>query len=136
MGQKKVAVLILALLAILVFGAWQLLALQSKGQVAAAITIDIPLILHHKIQGSTHMYDGIVSLASSCDTLSNGISTEGVDPAHIKIHVSAGSVVCADAIKTQADFSVSFTGSGTTTPVIDAVIFNGMEIPHTLVEDQ
>lgn len=133
MRQRKTVILVVALLALLVFGAWQLSMLRTKQQASALVAVDLPIILHHVVQGGVHSYSGAVSLPNACDTLSNGISTQGVNPSHITIHLSQGSVPCSTATKTQAGFMVSFSGAGEA-PIVDAVILNGMEIPYTLVE--
>ncbi|MBY0473022.1 hypothetical protein K2Q00_01915 [Patescibacteria group bacterium] len=135
MRQRKAALLILVLLAILVLGAWGLLTLQTKQQAPTTVTIDLPLILHHSVRDGVHSYSGTISLPNACNTLSNGISTKGVDPSHLTIQLSEGSVPCPSAVKTAVEFLVSFT-DGRTAPVVDAVTFNGMEVPFTLTENQ
>lgn len=149
MGRNKVLIVVIVFLGVFIFGAWQLLMLRTKQQASATsldasasqapstlVTIDLPLILHHRAQGATHTYTGSVWLPNACDALSDGLSAQGVRPSHITIHLSIDGMTCPSATKTQADFSVSFAGADTKAPIIDAVTFNGMEIPYTLVEDK
>lgn len=136
MGHRNAAVLTVALLAVLILGAWGLFMLNTKQQASAAIVIDLPLILHRAEKDGAHSYSGSIFLPSACDTLSNGISTQGVNPAHITIRLSADRVACKTAAKTESEFLVSLTNSDEMPPIVDAVTFNGLEIPYTLVEDK
>lgn len=147
-GRQKTTVLVIVLLALLALGAWKFLALRSKQPSAAAsantsasstpslIAIDLPLMVHHVKKDASHTYSGSVWLPNACDALSSGMSTQGVNPSHLTIQLSADVTACPANTKTETDFSVSFSDSGTKAPVIDAVTFNGLQIPYTLVEDK
>ena len=150
MKREKAALLIIVLLGILTIGAWEVSVTHttpgnSQNSAATAIpettkglsnpvTIDLPLVLHAKVQGHTYTYSGSLWLPNTCDTLSNGTSVQGMNPSHITIKLEVDSAACAAPEKTSADFSVSFTSASAKAPVIDAVTFNGMEIPYTLAE--
>ncbi|OGC88500.1 hypothetical protein A2419_02035 [Candidatus Adlerbacteria bacterium RIFOXYC1_FULL_48_26] len=134
MGQRKAALLIVALLAVLVFGAWSLSTLQPTQQASVAVAIDLPLILRHSVKDGVHSYSGSISLPNACNTLSNGVATRGAGPSHLTVQLSQENVPCQTAVKTPADFLVSFTDGGEA-PIVDAVTFNGMEIPFTIKEN-
>ncbi|MBY0294170.1 hypothetical protein K2Q08_02465 [Patescibacteria group bacterium] len=149
MERRKASLLILLLLAILSVGAWQLFRIQSKQDIAAAsievstqqvqkntlVSIDLPLELRHSVKGGVHTYSGTISLPNACDVIASGIQTQGVNPTHLRIQLASEKMPCHTESETQNDFSVSFSG-GTRPPVLDAVIFNGMELPYTVLEDK
>jgi hypothetical protein len=148
--REKAVLLIIILLAILTVGAWEVSVAHgtpqnSQNSAASAmpeatndlsnpVTIDLPLVVHSKVQGHTYTYGGNLWLPNTCDVLSNGMSVQGMDPSHITIKLSVESAQCPTSEKTSADFSVSFTSTSGKAPIVDAVTFNGMEIPYTLAE--
>jgi hypothetical protein len=148
--REKVALLIVILLAILTVGAWEVSVVHSTRQnsqnstasalpeatqgLSNPVTIDLPLVLHSKVQGHAYTYSGSLWLPNTCDALSNGTSVQGMNPSHITIKLAVESAQCPTSEKTSADFSVSFMSGSAKAPVIDAVTFNGMEIPYTLAE--
>ena len=148
MSRERTILLILVLLAILTVGAWALSTVRTSSSstetespepsatFTPSVTIDLPLALHHKVEGKTHTYRGSVWVPSVCDSLASGILARDMNPSHITIEVSINRTECATAEKTQTDFSVSFSGTGTESPVIDAVTFNEMEVPFTVTDDK
>lgn len=149
MERRKASLLILLLLAILSIGAWQLFRMQSKQEIAAAsvevstkqaqenmlISINLPVELHHTLKENVHTYSGTISLPNACDTIASGMQTQGINPAHIRIQLSSEKIPCQTEVETRNDFSVSFSG-GKQAPILDAVVFNGMELPYTVLEDK
>lgn len=138
MEQRKVAILIILLLAILTVGAWQfsLLCIQDSAPASASVAIDLPLTIHHSATDGTHTYNGSIQLPNSCNELSSGMLTQGLNPPHIIIQLSSNTVACSDATKIETEFALSYTGGDAKKPLLDAVTFNGLEIPYTLVEDR
>ncbi len=150
MKREKVALLIIVLLGILTVGAWEVSVVHSTRQnpqnsaasampeahqdLSNPVTIDLPLVLHSKLQGHKYTYSGSLWLPNTCDALSNGTSVQGTNPSHITIKLAVESAQCPTSQKTSADFAVSFTSTSEKAPIVDAVTFNGIEIPYTLAE--
>lgn len=146
MRKEKLALVTILLLAILTVGVWEVSTIHTDAQQDAAagsapqasqtkprpVAIDLPLALHSAVKGKSYSYSGAISVPSPCDSVSSGISLQGANPSHVTINLSVTSEQCPVSTTTRAEFSVSLTSTSAKAPIVDAVTFDGMEIPYTL----
>ncbi len=124
---------VLAFFILLIVALWAGLA-YIGARTGAEATLGSGLSIKHSQNGNMHTYSGVVPVPA-CNELAAGLTSVGVDPAHLTLMLSVAQLsTCTGGSPSVQDFTLAYGAASDSPPLLVEVLLNDRSASFKVAE--